>query len=107
MRRALSSHQEVVSAEIERRLEVLGRLTHEELAALPVARTDREILNDVEVQFTTHVEHYPDGRLIVLVRSDQARLWGLVRSGSASGFWVLPDGCRAPVTDGDVLDHFG
>ena len=53
---------------------------------------------------TTYVENHADGRLLVLVRSDEPKLLGLVGYGATDGFWVLPDGTKAQASDADVMD---
>jgi len=96
-----------VSHERRSRIETLRGRPPIELRALPSLSTEKtEVLGKL-ITFTTYAEVQKDGRLLILVRSDEQRLLGMVSYGATDGFWVLPDGSIAEASDKDVLEYFG
>ena len=106
----MSASRAVLNSEVDRersrRIERLRQLSRTELLKLPAQKKeDCEVL-DTRVTFTTYIESQTDGRLLVLVRSDRRRFFGLFSSGGTYGFWALPNGALADVTDVEVMDFF-
>jgi hypothetical protein len=59
---------------------------------MPPASTEEVQSIDGTALFTTYIERHPGGRLLVLVRSDQQGIFGLITYGSTEDFWVQEDG---------------
>jgi|GEM_PF-2565554 len=96
-----------VAAERKSRVDALRRMGALALRALPPQNEEKVELLGKPIIFTTYAESQNDRRALILVRSDQQRFWGVVSYGATDGFWVLPDGSFAEVSDNDVLDYFG
>jgi len=92
--------------ERSRRIEELRRKDRAALAALPERLEETVDVQGKRVVLTTYVETHADGRLLVLVRSDEPKLLGLVSYGATDGFWVLPCGAKQEVTDTEVTGFF-
>jgi hypothetical protein len=75
-----------VRREIRRRLAVLRLLNRNELLAMPPASTEEVQSLDGTALFTAYIERHPGGRLLVLVRSDQQGILGLITYGSTECF---------------------
>lgn len=93
--------------ELRQQVAHLRLLNRNELLALPNESYEEIEIEDETAIFTTYIERYPDGRLLVLVRSDQPGLVGLITYGSTEGFWVQEDGVILEVSEKDIRDHLG
>ena len=105
----MPNHQELDAAaasERMRRIVKLRECGRKTLEALPSVISEEEIVLGEKIAFTTFIENQPDGRLLVLVRSDERRFFGYVSTGATNGFWFLRNGEVAEVTDQDVLEYF-
>jgi hypothetical protein len=96
-----------VRAERRKRVTALSRTAPVVLLTLPPTAEEKVEVFGKPILFTTYVEKEEDGRLLVLVRSDESRFLGMVTSGATDGFWVLRDGSIAEASDEDVLEYFG
>jgi hypothetical protein len=96
----------VVAAERRNRVDALRRRGAVDLRALSSLSEEKVQVQGKPITFTTYAETQKDGRLLVLVRSDEQRFLGMVTYGATDGFWVLPDGSFADASDNDVLDYF-
>ena len=95
-----------IDRERAHRIEELRRKDRAALSALPELFEETVDVHGKRVILTTYVEKHADGRLLVLVRSDEPKLLGLVSSGATDGFWVLPDGAIQEATGTEVMDFF-
>jgi hypothetical protein len=93
-----------VRRELRRRLAVLRLLNRNELLAMPPASTEEVQPLDGAALFTTYIERHPGGRLLVLARSDQQGILGLITYGSTEGFWVQEDGVILEASEKDIRD---
>lgn len=96
-----------IDGERQRRVLALRQVDRRELLAMQPSLTEEVKIANETVIFTTYVESQQDGRILVLVRSDQPGLWGLVTYGGTDGFWMRNDGLIAEASDNDVLEFFG
>ena len=94
-----------IADEQKRRIAYLRSMAETELMKLPESRSEVAEILGKRVSFTTFRELH-DVRLLILVRSDRPRFFGLVTYGTTNGFWVLPDGTQLEVSDKDVLEFF-
>lgn len=95
-----------IDRERSRRIDELRSMDRKALSALPEVFEEAIQIRGKRVVLTTYVENDADGRLLVLVRSDEPKLLGLVGYGATDGFWVLPDDTKAEATDTDLMDFF-
>ncbi len=95
-----------VDSERKRRIAHWRSVAREELLKLPEIQSEVVEILGKRISFTTFRESH-DGRLLVLVRSDRPKFFGIVSYGATDGFWVSPEGKLAEVSDKDVLDYFG
>lgn len=98
---------EEIAAVRSARLNALRTAPRDELMTRHPLVEEQIVIAGVRVTITTYVECYPDDRLLVLVRSDRSRLFGMISFGATDGFWVLANGAISEATDSDVLDYFG
>ena len=94
-----------VTNERKRRIAHWRSIARAELIKLPEVQSEVVNFLGKRISFTTFRELH-DGRLLILVRSDRPRYFGIVTYGATDGFWVSPDGKLADVSDKDVLDFF-
>jgi len=95
-----------VANERKRRTAHWRSVARAELLKLPEIQSEVVEILGKRVSFTTFRESH-GGRLLILVRSDRPRFFGVVSYGATDGFWVLPDGELAEASDNDVLEFFG
>jgi len=102
---ARSEINRAIGEEIRRRISFLRAESFPTLCGRPHWASDEASVLGKTVKFTTYVERYGD-RLLVLVRSDEPRLFGMVSTGRTDGFWMKSDGGAQECTNADVLDYF-
>lgn len=95
-----------VADERKRRIAHWRSVTGAELLKLPEVQSELVEILGQRVSFTTFRESH-DRRLLILVRSDMPKFLGVLSYGATDGFWVLPDGTLAEVSDRDILEFFG
>jgi hypothetical protein len=95
-----------ITNERKRRIAHLRSLTVAELQKLPEAHSEVVEILGKSISITIFRESH-ERRLLILVRSDRPRFFGIISYGSTDGFWVSSDGNLAEVSDEDILNFFG
>ena len=95
-----------VDNERKRRMALLRSVSKADLLKVPEVQSEVVAILGKRISFTTFRESH-DERLLILVRSDRPRFFGIVSYGATDGFWVLSDGTLAEVSAKDVLEFFG
>lgn len=95
-----------VALERNRRIAKLRESGRKALEVFPSVSSEEEMFLGKKIAFTTFIESQQDGRLLVLVRSDERRFFGFISAGATDGFWFLSNGEVAEATDQDVLEFF-
>ena len=100
-----------INAEVDkqrkRRVAYLRSVDRKELLAMPPSFDEEVLIEDAPVVFTTYVKRQRDGHLLVVARSDQGGLLGLVTYGATDGFQIIEDGVVTDGSDDDVRDSLG
>lgn len=95
-----------IEEELRRRLAALRERPYAELLALPDFSSEDARAEGRKVVFSVYREKFPDGRLLVLVRSDRGTLFGLGGAGTTEGFWAAPEGRKAEAVHEEIADFF-
>ena len=92
---------------IERKQRIAHWRSMERGGLLKLPEIQSEVVDIIgkQISFTTFREEH-NRRLLILVRSDRPRFFGIVSYGATDGFWVFPDGKLTEVSNKDVLDFF-
>jgi hypothetical protein len=95
-----------IEEELRSRLATLRGKSNAELLALPDFSSEDVTVDGVKVIYSVYREKYPDGRLLILLRSDRRSFVWFGGSGTTEGFWAAPDGGRRDAVFEDIADVF-
>jgi hypothetical protein len=95
-----------IEEELRRRLAALRTKSYAELLALVDFSSEDATVDGVKVVYSVCHEKYPDGRLLILVRSDRRSFLWFGGSGTTEGFWAAPDGTRRDAVFEEIADLF-
>ena len=95
-----------IQSELRRRVAALEIRSYAELLALPEASTESAFILNKTVKLTTFRESHPNGRLLVLVRSDRPIFLGLGSAGRTEGFWIEPSGAKTPALHEEIAEYY-
>ncbi|RYG56575.1 MAG: hypothetical protein EON56_03890 [Alphaproteobacteria bacterium] len=95
-----------IQSELRRRMAALEVCSYAELRALPAASTESAFVLGKNVKLTTFRESHPNGRLLVLVRSDRPIFLGFGSAGRTEGFWIDPSGAKTAALHEEIAEYY-
>jgi hypothetical protein len=95
-----------ILSELRARVATLRKKSYDTLALLPEAKTEEVTVLGKLVKFTAFRESHPDGRLLILVRSDKPIFFGIGTAGTTEGFWALPGGEKREAHGDEISEFF-
>jgi hypothetical protein len=94
-----------IEEELRRRVAALRGKSYAELLALPDFSSEDATVGGRKVVYSVYREKSPDGRLLILVRSDRRSfLW--FGGGTTEGFWAAPDETQREAVFEEIADFF-